>query len=123
MKRYILIAAALASTSTAAQAEHWDVIGFKINASCSIAEYVKIKDDFNKWGAEHGYQASIIVPLQSHDLVTLWWIGKSNSAEAFGAAWDAWRNDLANPGSTPAKLNARFTACGTNVSREGYDVY
>ena len=113
----------MASASTAANAEHWDVIGVKINNGCSVEKYLQIKDDFNKWGAKHGYQASVLMPLQSNDLTTLWWIGKSENAAAFGAAWDAWRDGLANPESTPAKLNARFVECSTNVSRDSYDVF
>ncbi len=123
MKKYVLFALALASASTAANAEYWDVIGFKLNDGCSISKYMEIKNDFNKWGAKHGYQASILMPVHSNDLVTLWWIGKSEDAAAFGAAWDAWRNDLANPESTPAKINARFAQCSTNLSRDSYDVY
>lgn len=123
MKKYLILALAMASASTAANAEHWDVIGVKINSGCSVEKYLKIKDDFNKWGAKHGYQASVLMPLQSNDLTTLWWIGKSENAAAFGAAWDAWRDGLANPESTPAKLNARFVECSTNVSRDSYDVF
>lgn len=123
MKKYLILALAMASASTAANAEHWDVIGVKINNGCSVEKYLQIKDDFNKWGAKHGYQASVLMPLQSNDLTTLWWIGKSENAAAFGAAWDAWRDGLANPESTPAKLNARFVECSTNVSRDSYDVF
>jgi hypothetical protein len=123
MKKYLFLALALATSSTAANAEHWDIIGFKLNDGCSINKYLEIKEDFNEWGAAYGYQASIIVPLQSDDLESFWWIGKSESAAAFGAAWGAWRNDLANPESTPARLNARLAECSTNFSREGYEVF
>lgn len=89
MKKFLILALAMASTSTAANAEHWDVIGVKINNGCSVEKYLQIKDDFNKWGTKHGYQASVLMPLQSNELTTLWWIGKSENAAAFGAAWDA----------------------------------
>lgn len=123
MKKYLLCAIALASVSTAVNAEHWDVIAFKLNEGCSFEKYIEIKEDFNKWGEAYGYKATILMPLQNEDLTSLRWIGKSKDAATFGAAWDAWRNGLADPESKPAKLNARFVACSTNTTRTGYDTY
>ena len=107
-----------------AAADHDDVILFELHKNCSAQDYVKIKDDFNAtWGKDNGYIASISVPIQAADLTSVFWVGRSANAEAFGKAWDTWRNALSNPNSVPAKLQARFDRCGTNVSRRGFDVY
>ena len=45
------------------------------------------------------------------------------SAQAFGKAWDVWRTAMANPNSAEAKLQARFNACSTQISRASYDTY
>ena len=34
-----------------------------------------------------------------------------------------WQKDLKNPDSVASKLWARFSKCGVNVSRRGYDAY
>ena len=115
---------AIATFPSMAAAEHHDVIEFKLNENCSVQDYVKIKDDFNAtWGKDNGYIASISVPIQAADLTSVFWVGRSANAEAFGKAWDAWRDALSNSSSVPAKLQARFDRCGTNVSRRGFDVY
>lgn len=105
-------------------ADHIDVIEVKLNEGCSLSEYLAIKDDFNsKWGSKNGYRSEVFVPIQSNNLVSFYWVGRSANAAAFGKAWDTWRTDLQNPDSVAAKLWARFSACSTNVGRRGYDVY
>ena len=107
-----------------ALADHIDVIEVKLNEGCSLATYLAIKDDFNEqWAAQYGYQSEVFFPIQSNNLIFLYWVGRSANAAAFGNAWDQWRDDLANPNSVAAKLWARFLECSTNVSRRGYDVY
>jgi hypothetical protein len=108
----------------AAFADHIDVIEVKLNEGCSMATYVAIKDDFNKqWGAKYGYQSEVLMPIQSSNLISLYWVGRSDNAAAFGKAWDQWRDELADPDSVASKLWARFLDCSTNVGRRGYDVY
>ena len=105
-------------------ADYLDVIEIQLKEGCTFSEYLAIKDDFNKqWASKHGYQAEVLMPLQSHNLVSFYWVGRTADAATFGKAWDRWRNDLSNPDSMPAKLWARFSACSTNKSRRGYDVY
>ena len=105
-------------------ADHIDVIEVQLNEGCSVPEYVAIKDDFNKqWGSRNGYHSEVLVPIQSNNLISLYWIGRTENAAGFGNAWDQWRNDLANPDSVASKLWARFEECSTNVGRRGYDVY
>lgn len=106
-----------------ASAEHWDVIGFKLKDACSTAKYMSIVKDFNEWGAQHGYQAKIGWPLQSENFEISYWVGTSANAAAFGAAWDTWRDALADPKTTPAKLQARFSECSENVVRNSYDAF
>ena len=106
-----------------ASAEHWDVIAFEMTGKCTFPEYMEIVGDFNIWGAQYGYSAKVAQPLQSDNLTTYFWVGSSANAAAFGAAWDAWRDDLADPKSTPSKLWARFQNCSTNMQRQSYDVY
>ncbi len=121
--RKALFAAACFMLPTAASAEHWDVIAIEMTGKCSWAKYMQIVEDFNVWGAEHGYSAQVAAPLQSDNLTTYFWIGTSADAAAFGAAWDAWRNALPDERSTPAKLWVRFQECSTNMQRRSYDVY
>jgi hypothetical protein len=105
-------------------ADHIDVIEFTLKENCSMSKYLAIKDDFNEqWGSKNGYRSEVLVPIQSNNLVSLFWVGRSENAAAYGNAWDQWRNDLADPDSTASKLWARFLECSTNIGRRGYDVY
>lgn len=122
MKR--ILAILLFALPVSAAADHLDVIEFKLNEGCTFDKYMEIVKDFNaQWGVSNGYKAEVLMPIQSHNLVSMYWIGRSKDAAAFGKAWDIWRNALADPNSVPAKLWARFGACETNLSRRAYDVY
>lgn len=119
-----IIGIVLLAFSMSAVADYIDVIEVKLDEGCSMAEYLKIKDDFNtQWGSKNGYKAEVLVPIQSPNLVSLYWVGRASNAAAFGKAWDTWRDAQSNPESIPAKLWARFAACSTNISRRGYDAY
>ena len=105
-------------------ADHLDVIEVKLNDGCDMSTYVAIKDDFNEqWAKPHGYHAEVLMPVQSHNLVSFFWVGRSANTAVFGAAWDQWSADLMDPNSVASKLWARFLECSTNLSRRGYDVY
>jgi hypothetical protein len=119
----LLIAAACLLTPATASAEHWDVIAFEMTGKCSFEKYLGVVADFNAWGADHGYQAKVAQPLQSDNLTTYFWVGTTADAATYGAAWDAWRDALADKNSTPSKLWVRFQECSTNMQRTGYDVY
>ena len=60
--------------------------------------------------------------VQSNDLVTIFWLGRTANAEAFGRAWDAWRTELSNKKSVASKLNERFGKCTENMGRRGFDL-
>ncbi len=123
MKNLLLILALLALPLSAG-AEYMDVIQVKLNDDCSVQKYDQIKNDFNEqWGKKNGYMAEVAVPIQSDDLVSIFWIGRTANAAAFGAAWDAWRDQLTDSGSVAAKLWARLQECAGNQSRSGFDVY
>ena len=121
MKR--LLAAILLIMPMTSMADYLDVIEVKLKDGCSFSNYVAIAKDFNVWGKANGYTAEVLMPLQRSTLDTVFWVGRTANAAAFGKAWDSWRDALSNPDSTPAKLWARFGACSTNVSRSGYDTY
>lgn len=104
-------------------ADHLDVIEFRLHESCDLASYLAIVKDFNEWGKEYGYQATVLVPLQRATLDTMFWIGRSANAEAFGKAWDSWRDAQTDPDSTPAKIWARFAKCETNLNRSDFYTY
>ncbi len=106
-----------------AVADHMDVIEFKMRDGCSFDKYMEIVADFNEWGKEYGYNAKIAYPLQSNNLVSMYWLGTSADAATFGKAWDAWRDAQSDMDSVPAKLQARFSECTENLGRRGYDVY
>lgn len=122
MKKLLLIAALLLPTPVVANT--LDVITSKLKNNCTFNTYMGITKDFNEtWGRSHGYNAQLMLPVHSSDSSMLIWVGTTASAEAFGRAWDAWRTALANPNTTEAKLQARFDACSTQISRASYDTY
>ena len=103
-------------------AEHVDVIEVTLNEGCSVSTYVAIKNDFNEnWAKEYGYQSEVLVPIQSNNLVSLFWVGRSADAGVFGKAWEQWRADLQDSDSVASKLWARFVECSTNIGRRGYN--
>ncbi len=107
-----------------ASADHLDVFDFKLKEGCDLAKVVQLKNDFNaQWGASHGYQAEVAVPIQSSDLESFRWLGRSKDAAAFGKAWDTWRAEVADPTSVAGKLAARFGDCTNNSARRGFDLY
>jgi len=117
-----LVTALLLLVPVCASAEHLDVIQGKLKEKCTLAKYVEMKDDFNEqWGKSHGYRAEVASPVQSNDLTSVFWIGHTSSAEAFGKAWDTWRTEISNPKSVAGKLNERFEKCVDNTMRTGYD--
>ena len=120
MKKILLFI--LFSLPLAASAGHMDVIEMELNDGCSVADLTMIVKDFNKWGKSHGYIAELAVPLQSDNLTSVFWIGRSKNTAAFGAAYDSWEADVPNAKSAPGKLSARFEACTTNVARRGYSI-
>ena len=120
----LLLALALLALPMAAQADHLDVIQMTLKDGCTPAQLTMLVGEFNEtWGNEHAYHAEIAVPLQSQDLNSVFWLGHSANATAFGAAWDAWRDAQADSNSTAAKLQARFDKCRTNDARRSYDLY
>lgn len=119
-----LIAIALLALPMGAAADHLDVIEFKLNEGCSFATHLQIVKDFNaQWGAKNAYKAEVLTPIQSNNLESMYWIGRSKDAAAFGKAWDTWRTEGADPESVAGKLGARFAACSTNLGRRSYDIH
>ncbi len=123
MKKLLAGLILLFPLSAMSASSYLDVIEFQFNGECSMSKYMDIVSDFNKWGDKNGYHAEIAVPLQSNNLKHTFWLGTAKNAAAYGKAWDTWRDAQSDPDSTPAKLWARLSACGENLSREGYDVY
>lgn len=118
------IFALLLTVSLCANADYIDSIQVQLREDCSLPEYLAIVNDFNKWGEDYGYRTEIAVPLQSNDLNSMYWMGRTANAQAFGKAWDAWRDAQADEKSAPSKLQARLNECANpNVARSGFDVY
>jgi hypothetical protein len=110
MKKFLMIA--LFCLPSVAWAGHLDVFPFTLKESCSVDALIQIKDDFNtNWGEEYAYQVEIASPLQSNDMSTIYWMGRSKSVAAFGAAADAWIEGIKDPESVAGKLNARLSDC------------
>jgi hypothetical protein len=110
--------------TSACYADHLDVLVFDLQDGCTVPEYMAIVEDFNAWGKDYDYRTEVAVPLQSDDLSTLYWMGRSPNAAAFGRAWDSWRDAQSDSSSVPARLQARFNECANpNSARRGYDVY
>ena len=103
-----LLCALLLALPIGAFADHIDVIEVQLNEGCSVSEYVAIKDDFNAhWGAKNGYQSEVLVAIQSNNLTSLFWVGRTENAAAFGNAWDQWRNDLPHVLHRPIEMAAK----------------
>ena len=121
MKR--LLVSAMLLLPLPALADHMDVLEFKLLEGCSFSQFMEIVGDFNDWGKDYGYNTEIAVPLQSDNLINMFWVGTSSDAATFGKAWDAWRDARDDSDSTPAKLDARFNECAEFLNRRGYDIY
>ncbi len=122
MKKLLLIAALLLPGP--AMANTLDVITMKLKDGCTFETYLGITKEFNaSWGKAHGYNAQLMLPVHSSDSSMVIWVGNTASAQVFGKAWDVWRTAMANPNSLEAKLQARFSACSTQISRASYDTY
>jgi len=105
----------------ASHADYLDVIAGKLNPGCTMDKYLQIVQDFrDQWANARGYKVEILIPMQSRDLGTFFWVGRISSAEAFGKGLDAWVSAQSDPNSGPAKMMARFRECTTNESRAGY---
>lgn len=121
--KLVVVAAALLLPAPV-MAETLDVIESRLKDGCTASTYLAITKDFNAlWGKSNGYNARIAMPVHSKSSASIIWMGTTASAEIFGKAWDTWRNALSDPNSVPAKLQARFDACSTQISRSSYDVY
>jgi len=108
----------------AAQADYLDVIAGKMTGACSLEKYLAIVKDFNEqWGKSRGYTVEILLPQQSQDVHTFYWVGRIANAEAFGKGLDAWNAAQSDPNSLPSKLIARFRECTVNQSRAGFMTY
>jgi phospholipase/lecithinase/hemolysin len=119
-----LIALFVLAFPMASQADYVDVIASKMTGACSMAKYLQIVKDFNEqWGKSHNYKVEILVPQQSADIHTFYWVGRAANAEAFGKGLDDWNAAQADANSGPAKLMARFRECTTASSRAGYVTY
>lgn len=107
-----------------ASADHLDVIEVKLKDGCTLEKYVAIATDFNEqWGKKYGYHAEVASPVQNEKLVSIFWLGRTANTEAFGKAWDAWRNENMDAKSLASKLQARFDECSDNEARSGFDLY
>ena len=122
MKR--LIIAALLLFPFGVWADHVDVIESQLNEGCSQEKYLAIVKDFNEgWGKNNGYQAEVLFPIQSNNMTSFFWVGRSANAAAFGAAYDKWTNELADANSLASSLMKRFNECSMTVGRRGYLSY
>ena len=120
----ILVISALVLFPLLANADYLDVLQFTLKDGCTVEQYVTIANDFNEqWGKSHGYHSEVAVPVQSDDLVSIFWLGRTANAESFGKAWDTWRNESTDPKSVASKLGALFEECGDSTSRRGFDLY
>lgn len=122
MKKLMLLCALM--FPFASQADYIDVIAGKMTGACTMAKYKQIVKDFNEqWAKPYGYKAEILIPQQSQDVHTFYWVGRIASAEAFGKGLDAWNAAQSDPNSLPSKLAARFRECMVNQSRAGFMTY
>lgn len=85
---------------------------FRSRKAVHWVTYIKNKDDFDKnWGMDYACHVEITAPLQSNDMSTIFWLGRSKNAVSFGAVFDAWNEGIPATESVAGKLNARFVDC------------
>ena len=123
MKKLLIIA--ILACPWTVSADYMDVIAIHLKEGCTVEDLVPVKDDFNEtWGSKNGYMAEWAVPLYSDDMETIYWIGRTESAQAYGAAWDTWRDNVGTEGSVEAGLWERFLECEEVPfeHRRGYDI-
>lgn len=116
--RKLLIAALLLFPS-AAFAGHEVTTEINLKDGCSLEKYMAITKDFNEWGKTVGYTAEVVMPIKMGKITSMLWRGTSADAATFAKAWEAWREALADPDSTPSGLLARFDECEENFGRRG----
>lgn len=122
MKKIFLVALFLLPGSVLA--DHIDVIEAKLIEGCSPQKYLAIVADFNeKWGTKNSYQTEILFPIQSNNVTSFFWVGRSANAATFGAAYDKWTKEMDNPDSLASSLMARFNECSVTLARRGYMSY
>ena len=122
MRKLFFVAILMLPTSLLA--DHIDVIEGQLNEGCSQQKYLAIVADFNeKWGKNNGYQTEILFPIQSNNMTSMFWVGRSANTATFGAAYDKWTEDLADPDSVASGLMERFNECSTTLGRRGYMSY
>jgi hypothetical protein len=103
-------------------ADHIDVMELQLSEGCSLSTFVALKDDINEqWGEKNGYQAEVLSPIQSDNLTSVYWLGRSANAAAFGTAYDEWATELTDPDSGVSKLLARFQECADILDRSSYE--
>ena len=108
----------------AALGDHLDVIQLELKEGCSLADYRAIANDFNEqWGKKNAYHAEVAAPIQSHDMKSYSWLGRSADSAAFGKAYDTWQKESADADSVAGKLNARLAECSVSVGRRGYSTH
>lgn len=122
MKRLVL--AGILLLPIGAMADHIDVIEGQLNEGCDTQKYMAIVTEFNeKWGKKNGYQTEILFPIQSNNMTSIFWVGRSANTATFGAAFDKWTKELGDADSLASSLMARFNECSTTLGRRGYMSY
>ena len=119
-----LIATLLLIVPTAAFADYVDVLSAKLNPGCSVSTMRQIVKDFNEtWAKEGVYKAELLVPMMSQDLGTIYWVGRTKDAEAFGSGLERWVKESSDPNSVAGKLAARLNQCANWGSRGGFTTF
>ena len=119
--RTILVAFAVFVAPQVAAADYVDAITNKLNDGCTMEKYMKTVEEFHGVMKSQGYtyRAEIMVPVTSQQLDVVYWVGRTTDMATFGAEYSKWLKALENPSSPESKVNAKLTACSTNVNRSG----
>jgi hypothetical protein len=119
--RISLFACATLLAPLTVHADYLDVIATKLNADCSLEQYVSIADEFRgvMKSQKYKYTVEVAVPFVGEDLSMVYWIGREPDLGTFGQENDRWAAAVAKAGTPEAKVNAKIAACSVNVSRTG----
>ena len=119
-----LIASLLLVVPTVACADYVDVLSGKLKEGCSVATVAQIVKDFNAtWAKEGTYKAELLVPMMSQDLGTVYWVGRTKSAEVFGAGLERWMKESTDASSDAGQIRVRMERCVTWGSRGGFTTF
>jgi hypothetical protein len=123
MKKRHVLAASLLLVSSIASAEYMHVVTFKLKPDCTRNEVGLVVYEAGQWGREMGLESRVAYPVYSGNPDENHWILSTRDSEAWGKAWNTWRNAIIAEDPLVTKINDAFEQCAERVRSEAFQVY